>query len=188
MEFVKRYLPASETVAKVKYQAQLDHVHTLPKDNGSYGLIHQDAHGSNLFVDEAGTLTLFDFDDCAYSWFINDIAIVLFYTVMDAQDWPAFTHDFMAHFLRGYYQAHPLDRKWLKEIPCFLKVREIELYAVMHRDFDVSHIDDEWCERFMRDRKFKIEHDVPFIDFDFESLAPHLCDRERAVTSPPARL
>jgi hypothetical protein len=50
----------------------------------------------------------------------------------------------------------------------------MELYAVIHRDFDVSHIDDWWCERFMRDRKYKIEHDVPYVDFDFESLSANL--------------
>lgn len=38
---------------------------------------------------------------------------------------------------------------------------------------DVSNIDDWRCERFMRDRKYKIEHDVPYIDFDFESLVAH---------------
>ena len=66
-------------------------------------------------MDEAGTLTLFDFDDCVYSWFINDIAIVLFYISMDAEElgFPsaaAFTQEFMTHFLRGYRQAYPLDR------------------------------------------------------------------------------
>ena len=174
MEFVERYLPASEAVAKAKYHALCAHLRTLPKDIEFYGLIHQDAHRSNFFVDEAGTITLFDFDDCVYSWFINDIAIVLFYIVMDAEDWPVFTREFMIRFLRGYQQAHSLPPAWLKEISYFLKAREIELYAVIHRDFDVSNIDHDWCARFMRDRKFKIEHDVPFIDFDFESLSAHL--------------
>jgi Ser/Thr protein kinase RdoA (MazF antagonist) len=174
MEFVERYLPASEAVAKKKYQALRDHLHTLPRESTAYGLIHQDAHGSNFFVDETGHITLFDFDECAYSWFINEIAIALFYIVMDAEDAPAFTQEFMAHFLEGYQQAHPLDPKWLQEIPCFLKAREIELYAAIHRDFDVSNIDHWWCARFMRDRKARIEHDVPFIDFDFESLSEHL--------------
>lgn len=173
MEFVERYLPASETLAKQKYRTQCDHLNTLPKENTAYGLIHQDAHGNNFLVDEAGSITLFDFDECAYSWFINDIAIALFYSVMDADDAPAFTQEFMTHFLRGYQQARPLDPKWLKEMPCFLKVREIELYAVIHRDFEVSNIHDWWCERFMRDRKYKIEHDVPFINFDFKSLSAH---------------
>jgi Ser/Thr protein kinase RdoA (MazF antagonist) len=174
MEFVERYLPASEAVAKQKYQALRDHLHTLPKENTAYGLIHQDAHGSNFLVDETGTITLFDFDECVYSWFINDIAIVLFYIVMDAEDWPAFTREFMTHFLRGYLQAHWLEPTWLKEMPCFLKLREIELYAVMHRDFEVNNIDNWWCARFMWERKYKIEHDVPFIDFDFEALSAHL--------------
>lgn len=174
MEFVERYLPASETAAKQKYQALRAHLHTLPKEIRSYGLIHQDAHGSNFLVDEAGTITLFDFDECAYSWFSNKIAIALFYTVMDADDWPAFTHEFMTSFLRGYQQAHTFDLAWLRELPHFLKMREIELYAAIHRDFDVSSIPDEWCERFMRGRKTRIEHDLPFIDFDFESLAAYL--------------
>ena len=172
-EFVLRYLPETETIAKQKYKALCDHTNTLAKDHDSYGLIHQDAHGSNFFVDDAGQITLFDFDECAYNWFIDEIAVVLFYIVQDAENWPDFTREFMTHFLRGYVQACPLDPAWLKEIPNFLKIREIELYAVMHRDFDVKNIDNEWCARFMRDRKSRIEHDLPYIDFDFETLSTH---------------
>ena len=173
-EFVERYLPESESIAKKKYKDICNHVNTLVKDRESYGLTHQDAHGNNLFVDEMGQITLFDFDECAYNWFINDIAVVLFYIVQDAEDWPAFTQEFMSHFLRGYVQACKLDFSWLKEIPNFLKIREIELYAVMQRDFDVNNIDDEWCARFMHNRKSRIENDVPYIDFNFESLSTQI--------------
>jgi amicoumacin kinase len=174
MEYVESYLPPSESLATAKYQALCDHVRSLPKDENSYGLIHFDAHGSNLRVDEDGTITLFDFDDCAYSWFINDIAMALFYIVSDVSDANAFAAEFMSHFLRGYQKANRLDPEWLKEIPVFLKMREIELYAVIHGDFDVEDIDDDWCDRFMRDRKVKIERDIPYIDFDFVSLSPYL--------------
>ncbi|PKO12069.1 MAG: hypothetical protein CVU39_25970 [Chloroflexi bacterium HGW-Chloroflexi-10] len=170
-EFPERYLPAFESLAKRKYGELCRQVNQLPKDRDAYGMIHQDAHGSNFFVDTAGRITLFDFDECAYSWFINEVAIVLFYVVQDAQDWPAFTRAFMGHFLRGYVRACPLDSVLLKEIPAFLKMREIELYAVLHRDFDVGNIDNEWCARFMQGRKASIEQDRPFIDFDFDSLA-----------------
>lgn len=173
-EFVERYLPESESIAKKKYRDICSHVNTLAKDRESYGLTHQDAHGNNLFVDERGQITLFDFDECAYNWFINDIAVVLFYIVQDAEDWRVFTEEFLSHFLRGYVQACTLDFTWLKEIPNLLKIREIELYAVMHRDFDVNNIDDEWCARFMHNRKSRIENDVPYIDFDFESLSTQL--------------
>ena len=173
-EFVERYLPESESIAKNKYTDICHHVNTLAKDRESYGLTHQDAHGNNLFVDEMGQITLFDFDECAYNWFINDIAVALFYIVQDAEDWRAFTEEFMLHFLRGYIQACPLDFTWLKEISSFLKIREIELYAVMHRDFDVNNIEDEWCARFMHHRKSRIDNDVPYIDFDFEALSTQI--------------
>ena len=172
MDFVALYLPPSERVAKQKYQALSDHLRTLPTDSGCYGLVHFDVHGGNLMLDDAGRLTLFDFDECTYSWYANDIAIALFAMAMEAPDVPAFTQKFMSHFLRGYRMAYPLDRCWLREIPVFLKMVEIFMYAVIHRDFeDLNNITDNWCARFMVDRKYKIEHDVPSIDFDFESLS-----------------
>lgn len=195
MKFIELYLPESEVHAHQKYQSLLEHIHTLPKDSASYGLIHQDAHQNNFFMDADGALTLFDFDECAYSWFINDIAIVLFYISMDAEElgFPtvrAFTQEFMTHFLRGYGQAYRLDDTWLKEIPHFLKLRELELYAVVHRDFEINDVEHwslenfkrirgfdvdnsghMWIASFMRDRKTNIEQDRPFIEFDFESLA-----------------
>lgn len=173
-EFVERYLPESEASARQKYQDVCQYVNRLSKESDAYGLTHQDAHGNNFFVDEEGRITLYDFDECAYNWFINEIAVVLFYIVQDAEDWPAFTREFLLHFLRGYVRACPLNLAWLKEIPYFLKIREIELYSVMFRDFDVANIEDEWCARFMHNRKSKIEADAPFIEFDFDSLAAHL--------------
>jgi len=194
MQFMELYLPASEVRAHQKYRSVLEHIYTLPKDRASYGLIHQDAHQNNFFMDEDGVLTLFDFDDCVYSWFINDIAIVLFYISMDSEElgFPnaaAFTQEFMTHFLRGYRQAYPLEDIWLKEIPAFLKLRELELYAVVFRDFDIKDVEHwslesfqripgfdvdnsghRWIANFMRDRKGNIEQDLPFIDFDFERL------------------
>jgi Ser/Thr protein kinase RdoA (MazF antagonist) len=198
MKFVESYLPASEVIANQKYQAVLKHIHGLPKDKASYGLIHQDAHQNNFFMDGNGKITLFDFDDCVYSWFINDIAIVLFYISMDAEElgYPSaasFTQDFMVHFLQGYRRAYQLAPHWLKEIPTFLKLREIELYAIAFRDFDIRNIEHwsiesftqipgfcsdsgnhMWMASFMRDRKFRIEQDHAFIDFDFEALAEYL--------------
>ena len=175
LNFIEQYLPASEVIAHQEYRSLLKHLSNLPKDKTSYGLVHQDAHQNNFFMDAGGAITLFDFDDCAYSWFINDIAIVLFYISMDAGElgFPtvaAFTQEFMIHFLRGYRQAYSLDSNWLKEIPAFLKLRELELYAVVHRDFDVNSIDHAWIANFMRDRKFRIDQGIPFIEFDFESL------------------
>ena len=167
---VEGYLPGSEAVVVDKFWRLMDHLATLPKDAHSYGLIHFDAHGGNLLIDPAGTITLFDFDDCNYSWFVNDIAIVLFYIILDRALGPGSTERFMTQFLHGYRRENQLDAAWLREIPHFLKLREIDLYAIIYRSFDVENLDDPWCARFMQNRKERIENDVPFVDFDFRSL------------------
>lgn len=164
------WLPESESLVLEKYLNLKSHLDSLPKSDESYGLIHQDAHGGNLYVDDKGRITLFDFDDCCYSWFINDIAIVLFYIVIGVEDQAAFTQEFMSHFLNGYRVENKLDEDLLPEIPSFLKLREIDLYGVIHRSFDVENIDHPWVAMYMENRKFRIENDIPFIDFDFRIL------------------
>lgn len=166
---IARWLPETDTIVLEKFRELKRHLDALPKNRNSYGLIHQDAHGGNLFVDEAGNITLFDFDDCVYSWFIYDIAVVLFYQVMYKDDPVVFAKVFMRHFMRGYYQHNRLDDAWLAEIPYFLKLREIDLYALIHRSFDINNLD-AWCSHYMDNRKEKIENDLPYIDFDFSSL------------------
>jgi Ser/Thr protein kinase RdoA (MazF antagonist) len=172
---VEQFLPPSEAITVDKYRALIAHLRALSKDADSYGLIHQDAHTGNLFVDETGNITLFDFDDCVYGWFIYDIAMALFYAVpFDPSGASRFTSKFMPSFLQGYRRENRLDPVWLKQLPCFLKMREIDLYAIVYRSFDVNNLDDPWVASYMEGRKQRIENDVPFIDFDFESLASHL--------------
>lgn len=174
MDYPARYLPPSEVVAKQKYQALCAYVRALPKDNRCYGLVHFDAHGGNCLVDEAGRLTLFDFDDCTYSWYANDLAITLGYIAHGAADTSALMQTFTC-FLQGYRTAYRLDRSWLREIPVFLKMGEIFGYAVMYRDYgDANQVSDPETKRFMIDLKYKIEHDLPAIDFEFELLAEYL--------------
>ena len=172
--YADRMLPPSETHALEQYQALITHLRALPKDESSYGLIHQDAHTGNLFVDDDLHITLFDFDDCCYGHFIYDIAMVLFYAALFRPDPEVFTHEFMTHFLAGYRQENELDPEWLKEIPHYMKLREIDLYAVILDIFDIDHVDDPWAARFMQGRKERIDADVPVLDFDFVSLIPVL--------------
>jgi len=172
----ERFIPSGEARVVERYRDVLRRLGALQRgDRDSYGLIHQDAHAGNFHVDEAGRITLFDFDDCAYSWFANDIAIVLFYAVPWDGGAVAFAEEFMGRFLSGYSEENRLDPVWLPEFPHFLKLREIDLYAVIHRSFDVEHLDDNpWCARYMDGRGKRIEAGVPYVDYDFTRLARFL--------------
>ncbi len=164
------FLPESESVALERVDTVVEYLRGLPTDRESYGLVHQDAHGGNFHIADDGRLTFFDFDDCCYPWFVNDIAIVLFYASLCAEDPAAFTGEFLPRFLRGYARENTLDATWLREIPHFLKLREIDLYAVIHRSFDVNDLTDPWVARYMRGRKARIERGVPVVDVDFSRV------------------
>lgn len=173
---VEQWLPPSEAIAAQKFRQIKAHLDALPRSAESYGLIHQDAHSGNFFVDDEGRFTLFDFDDCVYSWYIYDVAMVVFYMTIVAQDPLAVMRDFMPLFWRGYQREMPLDPVWLAEIPHFMKLREVDLYAMLYRSFgdlQIAAEDNPWIERFLHNRKARIENDVPIVEYDFTALAQY---------------
>jgi amicoumacin kinase len=172
---VEDRLPAGMPGVLEKYFPLITHLTGLPRERDGYGMIHQDAHPGNFFVDEACRITLFDFDDCVYGHFIYDIAMVLFYASTWDADGAAFTRRFMPVFLQGYREENRIDPGWLDELPHFMKLREIDLFAQIHFSFDDGdHPDDPWAARYMRGRRERIETGTPFIDFDWQSLAAYL--------------
>lgn len=169
-----RFLPAEAAVAHRDYLRVLDAIHALPVSRDTYGLIHQDAHGGNFFVDAGGKLTFFDFDDCVYSWFANDLAIVLFYAVTNEPDPEEAARTFLPPFLEGYRREYHLEPVWLDHFPLFLKLRELDLYAAIHRDFDVNNLDHPWVRGYMDGRKARIDAGRPYLELDFREFAPYL--------------
>lgn len=164
------WLPAEESLVLEKGKATIEYLRSLPKDKDSYGLIHLDAHAGNFFVDDKGNITLFDFDDCAYSWYVYDLAMVVFYAVTNRDDPEGTAARFWPHFWRGYCKENYLNPKWLAEMPAFFKLREIDLYAIIHRSFDVDNLEDKWVATFMKGRRQRIEEDTPYLNYVFAVL------------------
>ena len=171
----ERQMPIKEAVALESYRRVLAHLRSLPQDPESYGMIHQDAHPGNFFVDDDYRITLFDFDDCVYGHFIYDIAMVLFYTSIGEPDPAEYTRRFMPVFLSAYREENRLDPAWLQELPHFMKLREIDLFAAIHFSFeDGDHPDHPWAASYMKGRRDKIENDIPFIEYNWSNLGQYL--------------
>lgn len=166
---VMQFLPVEATEVRQRFQVLMAHLESLPRDRDAYGLVHQDAHAENFFVDEAGDITLFDFDDCVYGHFIYDIAMVIFYAVMS--DFEQCTPEFCTPFFRGYRGENRLDPVWLAEIPHFLKLREIDMVALIHRSFDVANLTNPWVARFMDGRMASIACGEPYNPVDFRQFS-----------------
>jgi Ser/Thr protein kinase RdoA (MazF antagonist) len=171
----ERQMPDKEMRALEKYRLVLEHLRSLPREKHGYGMIHQDAHLGNAYADEDNQITLFDFDDCVYGHFIYDIAMVLFYVANGQPDPAEYTNWFMPLFLSAYQEQNRLDPAWLAELPHFMKLREIDLFAAIHFSFrDGDHPDDPWCARYMEGRRSRIESDTPFITYDWSNLEQYL--------------
>lgn len=161
--------PPSEAIIAEKQARLYAYVQTLPKDRDSYGMIHADLHGGNFFVDaDTHTITVFDFDDCAYGWYVMDIAMSVFdmLVLYPGTDREAFTMRFLQSYLKGYRTENTISAFWLGQLPHFLKLLEIGVYAEVRTYHDPAD-PESWVGKFMANRKHRIEHDVPYIDLDF---------------------
>lgn len=94
---------------------------------GSFGLIHTDLRSSNLLVDESGSVSVLDFDDCGIGWFAYDVACSFAFHEGD-KNLPFL----VAEYLRGYRSAGGvLAARDVRIIPTMLMARALQLVAWM---------------------------------------------------------
>lgn len=68
-----------------------------PRDAQSWGLIHADLRPSNIIRGDDGTLTVIDFDDAGYSWYLYDYAASLSFI-----EHKEYAPDLAKAWMRGY--------------------------------------------------------------------------------------
>jgi Ser/Thr protein kinase RdoA (MazF antagonist) len=136
------YVPSAEIDIHVRAKELVNQLGQLPVNKESFGLIHSDIHSGNFFLYE-GKIQLFDFDDAQYLWFVQDIAIPIYYSAWykfpggSINDRSQFANVFLESFLKGYEKENHIENEWLKQIPLFLNVRDLVLYNVFHKKMDI---------------------------------------------------
>lgn len=133
-------LPLSQASLPAERQAQdrlrqlVRDLEQLPRKAEAFGLIHSDLHFWNFSVGPKG-LTLFDFDNSEYNWFIADLGTIIFEAATCFyQKLPRkkFIAEFIQEFTAGYREANDIDLP-LELLPQFIKLREICIYLVLTR-------------------------------------------------------
>lgn len=186
----KTYQPLSETVRRpewdtweyyagfpyeeqlpiiwTKYDQLIAELHALPRDSDCYGLIHNDFNDGNFTVDyDNGDITVFDFDDSCYFWFMYDLACaweggigrVMFRPLAERVD---FMDRYMEHVMLGYSHQNTLSDEWLSRLPLFLRL--IQLQELIHY---ARYLDepDEILQSELRYKIRCIEEDIPYMGF-----------------------
>ncbi len=148
-----------------KRETILAAVRRLPRTPDCYAIVHSDLHFGNFYFDFARrSVSMFDFDDCAYGWLVMDIAMNLLDALVlyRQPDRAAFAERFLRHYLRGYREENTLSDGWIARMPLFLKLLEIGLYLQVAELYDPAD-QESWVGRFMAGRKANIEGDAPFV-------------------------
>ena len=128
----RKRLPLSETAVLEELQSLEEKLEQLPQDKAQYGMIHYDFELDNLCWHNDQP-SIIDCDDCAYYWFVADIAYALRDLFEDHADHVNLTNERFRAFVTGYRAVRSMSENELQMIPMFLRLHNLvsmgRLYA-----------------------------------------------------------
>lgn len=133
-----------------KFSTLLDWAEKLPQTRESYGLVHNDLHHGNFYIDDRG-LVAFDFDDACYHWFAYDLTapLVAMIATGGEEGAPLRLEEILPPFLSGYREESLLAPEWEARLPAFFQLRAaVSLYWIKTKlragELDAYR---DWCDR-----------------------------------------
>ncbi|MEI6308530.1 MAG: phosphotransferase [bacterium] len=119
-------IPPEEKAAVARAEELSAFLDSLPTDLDSYGLVHDDLNSTNFFLD-GQRITLFDFDDCCYDWFVSDLAATVpyFSPRFSGKRGEEEARRYFHHFFSGYRRENELAAVWLERLPTFLRLHNL---------------------------------------------------------------
>lgn len=156
MDYINRLIPDSYTSLKEAIADRLEKFKSLPVEKEDFGLVHFDFSDGNYHIDmNTGNITVFDFDNCMYCWYMYDLANLWTHGV----GWCQFEEDgekrmeFMAHYfdviLQGYRSETEVSKELLERLPLFIDmviienvIDEFECCAREGEELDYEDIED----------------------------------------------
>lgn len=133
MDFIDRLIPDRYTQLKDAISDRLEAFRALPTDAESFGLVHFDFSDGNYHVDmTTGELTVFDFDNCIYCWYMFDLAhlwtcgVGWYRSERDAAKRMEGMAQYFGAILEGYRSETTVSENLLEQLPLFIDMVLIE--------------------------------------------------------------
>lgn len=89
----------------------------------NFGLVHADLRLANLLIDD-GRLSVIDFDDCGFSWYLYDFAAAISFLEHEP-----YIPELQDAWLEGYRRIAPLPEADAAMLPAFIMLRRMLLTA-----------------------------------------------------------
>jgi len=133
MEYINHLIPDNYSDLKNAIAARLEKFHKLPSGSQNYGLVHFDYSDGNYHIDMTnGNITVFDFDNCMYCWFMFDLANLYlhgegwFRYESDPAKREAGMQNYFNTILEGYKSETSISEEILNQLPLFIDMVLIE--------------------------------------------------------------
>lgn len=133
MDDIDKLIYDSYPGLKCAISDRLDAFHKLSQDREVYGLVHFDFSDGNYHVDmETGDITVFDFDNCMYCWYMFDLANLWTHgwgwcmSEADIERRKEIMKDYFDTILKGYRSETDISEELLSRLPLFIDMVLIE--------------------------------------------------------------
>ncbi len=116
-------LDRSSKEASEKFLNIIELLKNTPRDQ-HYGLVHGDLHAGSFFKTNTG-LTIFDFDDCCYHWFLYDLTIPILsiYKSSDIHENLDYKKQKIRFFLKKYFDNFQQISNFKQDFTKFIQFR-----------------------------------------------------------------
>lgn len=156
MDYLNHLIPDKYSELKSAIAKRLEAFRELPTDSQNYGLVHFDFSDGNYHIDMTnGNITVFDFDNCLYCWYMFDLANLWLHN----EGWTRQEPDPKKRFaimqqcfdlqLQGYKTETEVPDELLGKLPLFIDmvlieniVDEFECAAREGQELDYEDIED----------------------------------------------
>lgn len=168
---INQLLPDSLSLLKEKLAELLKALDGLDKDRESFGLVHFDYSDGNYMINyETGHITVYDFDNSCFCWYMYDLANLWVHGVgwiqrePDAGKREKFMAEYFETILTGYRSETGIGNSMLDQLPLFIQAVLMEnimdAFEVMRNNGQEPECDEELSYRI----KCLVD-DIPYMGF-----------------------
>ncbi|WP_409276246.1 phosphotransferase enzyme family protein [Neobacillus sp. SCS-31] len=170
-EYIEKLIPGSLPLLKKKLLDLLKTLKGLDRNRESFGMVHFDYNDGNYSIDfDNGQITVYDFDNSCYCWYMFDLASLWTNGVGWIQYEPdpgkrkKFMDDYFETVLEGYKSETKIDNSMLDTLPLFIQVTLMEsivdAFEVMRNNGEAPECDEELSYLIKC-----MEDDIPYLGF-----------------------
>jgi Ser/Thr protein kinase RdoA (MazF antagonist) len=152
--YIDNLIPDSLSLLKEKMVRLLTSLEELDRNLESFGMIHFDYNDGNYSIDfDTGQITVYDFDNSCFCWYLFDLAALWTHGVgwtqfePDATKRKKFMDDYYEVVLKGYRSETAIELSMLDKLPLFIQVTLMEsivdAFEVMRNNGEEPTCDEE---------------------------------------------